>query len=120
MKDTRDRSSDGSVDRRLNERASDDAGEGEWELVIQRPVDADAIDGLTTAIARAVADAEGIDPRDVKHPPLYEVVDTAALQEAFFGSDGANGEQIATEFRYRGFLIVVERDGWVSLYEEVE
>ncbi len=87
-----------------------------WRPVAQRPVDVAAFDGLTMAIVELVAEAEGIDAREVKHPPLYEVADTAALQEAFFDSGGTAGP-ITTEFLYRGFRVVVRSDGWVSLYE---
>lgn len=87
-----------------------------WTLVDQRPVDVAEFDALTTTIIELIAEAEGIEPRDVKYPPLYDVADTAALQEAFFGPDRGDGP-MQTEFMYRDFRILVRSDGWVELHK---
>lgn len=91
----------------------------EWEVVVQAPYEPGRDDGLTTTIVYAIAEAEGVAPADVKSPPLYDVVDTAALEAAFFRNDGpsaAGTDVCSTEFMYRGFRIVVRSDGWVFVY----
>lgn len=94
-----------------------------WNLVEQNPFDPETADGLTTTIVYAIADAEGIAPRHLKHPPLFDVVDTAALEDAFFGNH-TNGRShdpnSSTEFMYRDYRIVVRSDGWVQVYERDE
>lgn len=96
----------------------EDVPEGaEWEMVTQVPFDPAGSDGLTTTIVHAVADAEGVKPGDIKDPPLYEVVDTAALETALFGSKtGIRASHCSTEFMYRGYRIVVLTDGWVQVH----
>lgn len=93
-----------------------------WELVTQSPYDEDAGE-LTTTIVDAVAEAEGVSPQDVKSPPLYDVVDTAALEAAYVGPGGdthTNDPSLFTEFLYRGFRVVVRSDGWVLVYRRDE
>lgn len=51
--------------------------EAEWELVVQRPVENLKHGGLTATIISAVADAEGVQPVEIKNPPLFGVLDTA-------------------------------------------
>lgn len=95
----------------------------EWDVAAQAPYEPSGDHGLTTTIVYAVAEAEGVDPGDVKSPPLYAVVDTAALEAAFFGPDGPAGDGddvVSTEFMFRGFRIVVGSDGWVFVYERSE
>ncbi len=95
----------------------------DWELVVQLPFDADGGDELTSAVITAVAEAEGVRPREVKTPPLYEVVDVSALESAFFGSqtiDGSGDGHLSVEFMYRGHRILVRSDGWVQVYEVAE
>lgn len=105
--------------------ASDGRGpqEAEWVQVSQAPFDEGSPDELTVTIIELVADAEGISSRDVKSPPLYDTVDTAALEAAHSGSERrgqARESTASTEFVYRGFRVVVQSDGWVRLYERVE
>ncbi|WP_224447853.1 HalOD1 output domain-containing protein [Haloprofundus salilacus] len=95
--------------------------DAEWEVVTQVPYDPSEADGLTTTIVYAVAEAEDVSPSDIKQPPLYEVVDTAALESALFGSESSiRATQCSTEFMYRGRRIVVETDGWVIVHEQAE
>lgn len=92
----------------------------EWELVVQTPFEVAKSDGLTTTIVYAVAEAEGIAPRDLKHPPLFDVVDISALEAAFFGNhdgDRVHDPNSSTEFMYRDYRVVVKSDGWVHVYE---
>ncbi len=106
---------------------NDDGATGEsvpqdigWNLLEQRAFDVESGDGLTTTIVYAVADAEGIEPKHLKHPPLFDVVDTAALEAAFFGNHGngrSHDPNSSTEFMYRDYRVVVRSDGWVQVYE---
>ncbi|MFC7137965.1 HalOD1 output domain-containing protein [Halobaculum litoreum] len=94
-----------------------------WTLADQRLFDPASGDGLTTVIVYAVADAEGIAPKHLKHPPLFDVVDTAALEAAFFGNhanDRSHDPNSSTEFMYRGYRVVVRSDGWVQVYERAD
>lgn len=94
--------------------------DADWELVTQVPYDSSESDGLTTTVVYAVADAEGVPPSDIRNPPLYEVVDTAALEAALFGSGtGVRASQCSTEFMYQGYRIGVQTDGWVLVHERV-
>lgn len=91
----------------------------EWELTVQVPFDRGELHDLTSAIIVGVAEAEGISPRRVKEPPLYEIVDVAALEEAFFGSPTlapSNDTFRSVEFMYRGHRIVVRSDAWIQVY----
>lgn len=95
--------------------------DAEWEQVAQKPIDAAESDSLTTTIVSAIADAEGVPPKDIKSPPLYNVVDTAALEVAVFGSGRGSStvdSRCSTEFMYRGYRVVVQTDGWVQIYEQ--
>lgn len=56
----------------------------------------------THAVVSAVADHEGCDP--VELPPLFESIDTEAL-DLLFGRPGAAPDRVA--FRYRGLWVVV-------------
>lgn len=119
MTDTPDERNDdgrGSTPEPSSDRSA--AREGEWELAVQRPYEPDSPGDLTETIVAAVADAEGVSPRDVKCPPLYEVVDTAALESAFFGREAHTSEaRPQTEFEYRGYRVVVRSDGWILVHE---
>lgn len=97
--------------------------DAEWDVAVQSHYEQGSLGGLTATIVCAVADAEGVSPRDIKSPPLYEVVDTAALELAFFGSEEnhrVHDSNASTEFMYRGYRIVVQSDGWVHVYEQTE
>lgn len=94
----------------------------DWRQVSQTRFDRSEPMGLTTVIVYAIADAEGVSPGDIRSPPLYEVVDTAALEAAFFGSEGGSGAddpRNSTEFMYRGYRVVVRSDGWVLVHERI-
>lgn len=115
----RDHTTDGRTDTDAFEgdRTVPDA---EWNLVARAPVERSDPDALTVAIISAVADAEGVALQDVRHPPLYEVCDTAVLDAAFFeGDDGrqAHDTDATAAFMYRGHRIVVHSAGWVLVYD---
>jgi hypothetical protein len=95
-------------------------GETEWRVVEQRAYERAEGDDLTTVIVGAVAAAEGVDITAVRSPPLFEVVDTAAVENGFFGPRvaGERRDSVGTvEFEYRGFRVTVRSDGWVQVAE---
>lgn len=99
---------------------SDDA---EWTQVVQKSVDESPTNSLTVTIITAIADAEGVQPMEIKSPPLYHVFDTAALEAAFFTSKDPvhlQEAETSTEFMYQGYRIVVQSDGWVRVYKRSE
>jgi hypothetical protein len=69
----------------------------------------------STRIVRAVAAAEGVDPAELS-PPLYDVVDTDAV-DALFASGGSQPPPVGTRvsFTYNGYRVRVEGDGEVSV-----
>ncbi|MEF8779096.1 MAG: HalOD1 output domain-containing protein [Haloferacaceae archaeon] len=74
---------------------------------------------LTSEIVFAIAEARGGDPAEVRSPPLYESVDTEALEQLFFGEfSRENGldETLSLEFPYAEFLVRVESDGSIEVY----
>lgn len=94
--------------------------DAEWDIVVQTAVDVAAGEDLTSTIVYAIANAEGVAPGGIKEPPLYEVIDTRALESAFFGpTDGQTADLTgcSAEFMYRGYRVVVQNDGWVFVYE---
>lgn len=113
---------------RRTERPDDDLdpshGEEETrQTVEQRPYERGGSADLTTVIVEAVAAAEGVDPTAVTSPPLYEVVDVAAIEDGFFGPEIAGDRRDSAgsvNFRYRGFLVTVTSDGWVAVAERTE
>ncbi|MCU4753009.1 hypothetical protein OB919_13655 [Halobacteria archaeon AArc-curdl1] len=83
---------------------------------VQAHYDHDGEQDLTTTIIFAVADAEGVEPPEIKTPPLYDYVDTVAVEEALFGPAARRQNHTGTEelmFSYRGHEITVRSDGWV-------
>lgn len=63
----------------------------------------------STAVIEAVADAAGVDP--IELPPLYEVVDTDALDRLFDGHTGVRESgHNEVQFWYSGFVVTV-REG---------
>jgi len=99
------------------------AMDARWSQVAQRHYDPDGDADLTTVIVFAVAEAEGVDPADLTSPPLYECVDAAAIEDAFFGSDvfGASRRGTDTvEFRYIEYLVRIRSDGWVQVYARAD
>jgi hypothetical protein len=92
-----------------------------WRQVAQRHFDPDGDEELTTAIVFAIAEAEGVSPRDVKSPPLYEVIDVTGVENALFGL----GTRVETrrgvvEFRYGEYRLKVEGDGWILVFESAD
>lgn len=100
-----------------------DVGTGtEWPTVCQQAYDREGGRDLTTVIIETVADAEGVNPMAVTSPPLYDVVDTAAIEESFFGQkmdETSRDSAWSVEFHYRGFRVTVTSGGWVIVAEPV-
>ncbi|MFO8114751.1 MAG: HalOD1 output domain-containing protein [Halorubrum sp.] len=91
-----------------------------WHHVVQQRYEPDRDGGLTTAIVFALADAEGVAPTEMTSPTLYDAVDATGIEQALFGSGttAASGEATGTvEFRYADYLVNVESDGWIHVYE---
>ena len=90
----------------------------EWTQIDQAHYD-DETDDLVATVVTAVADAKGVDPLNPNAMrPLYEVIDLAAIEAAFFGRptyDAHDGGFIT--FEYVGYKIAIRSDGWIFIYE---
>jgi hypothetical protein len=94
-----------------------------WRLATQVKYDRDDDTELAPVIVRAVADVKGVDLLDSALPPLYDSLDTAALEETFFGlseTRTVDDEAGAVTFTYDGFRVALKSDGWIFVYEPVE
>lgn len=101
----------------------EDRGASEDMILEQRVYEPDLGADLTTVVIEAVAAAEGVSITEVKEPPLYEVVDIAAIKEALFDAKatdtrGVNGGTLG--FEYRGYHITVRGDGWVQVAKPID
>lgn len=70
------------------------------------------------AVVEAIADAEGIDATELS-PPLYEAIDTDALNKLFAATRLNEGMSGQISFCYRGYDVTVYDDGQVAV-EAVE
>ena len=94
-----------------------------WRQLAQRLHEPGQRAELTVDIVYAVADAEGVRPRNVLAPPLYETVDVVGIEKTLFrlSRDGAARHGTgAIEFNYRDYLVKVRSDGWIQIYEPFE
>ncbi|MUV58027.1 HalOD1 output domain-containing protein [Halogeometricum sp. CBA1124] len=92
-----------------------------WRQVVQRHFDPDGDEELTTALVFAIAEAEGVSPRDVKSPPLYEVIDATGVENALFGpGTGAETRRGVVEFHYDEYRLKIEGDGWILVFESAD
>lgn len=66
---------------------------------------------LSEAVVSAVADREGVDPSTLE-PPLYEAVDTDALDMLFRSGSGE------VSFTYAGYRVTVDDRAEVVLTEQ--
>ncbi|WP_306058214.1 HalOD1 output domain-containing protein [Natronococcus wangiae] len=69
-------------------------------------------DELPLVIAERIAEREGATPVDL-HPPLYESIDTDALESLLDSSDAT----ISVSFTYRGYTVRVDGSGSVRISE---
>lgn len=94
-----------------------------WKLAAQRVYESESQDELTTAVAMAIADAAGVSPREAGAPPIYEFVDVAALEDILFGisvGETPQEQAVGIEFRYYGYLVTLNSDGMIRIYEPEE
>jgi len=94
----------------------------DWTQAAQRHYDPE-VEELTTAIIFTIADAAGVDPGEVKSPPLYECIDAPALENTFFGPNVVDVSRRGTglvRFQYNHFLVTVRSDGWIRVFEPAE
>ena len=93
----------------------------QWVQVNQTAYERENNGELVTALVEAIADAKDVDPLDsAKMPPLYESLDTAALEDTFFGPSGAERpprDGGFVEFHYTGYKVTLRADGWIFVYE---
>lgn len=104
----------------MSERDDEATGpvDGDWGVVEQRAYERTGPDDLTTTVVSAVAAAEGTAITAVRDPPLYEVVDTSAIEANLFGLPvpGARRDSVGrVAFEYRGFRVTVRSDGWIQV-----
>jgi len=64
----------------------------------------------SVAIAGEIASIEGVDPKELE--PLYDVIDTDALDELIHNSDS---QHVTVEFEYDGYMIRVEGTGDITV-----
>jgi hypothetical protein len=98
------------------------AGVDTHTQVAQRHYEPNGQKELTTVIIYTIAEADGVSPSEVRSPPLYEVVDVPAIENAFFGRVGGDSRRgVGTvEFQYTDYLVNVRSDGWVHVYEPTD
>lgn len=70
--------------------------------------DRDRSDRATTALVEAVATVTGRKPTDL--PPLYESVDTDALEALLSSTATRSGRPVSVSFEYAGVEVVVHAD----------
>lgn len=95
----------------------------EQGVIEQRLYEPDEGPDLTTVVIEAVAAAEGTPLTSIREPPLYEVVDIAAVHDALFGAklmDERSVTEGSLDFEYRGFRITIRGDGWVQVDNPVD
>lgn len=69
----------------------------------------------SAAVVRAIADAEGISPMDVR-PPLASVIDPDALDQLVASMNGWRDEPSGVvDFMYNGYIVSVTGNGAVSV-----
>ena len=118
-----ERTTDGTgkdIDRGGSEKSTQGtATNGGWTDVAQDHYDPGGTRDLTTVVISAIAKAEGVSITEVRSPPLYEIADIAAIEEAMFGRSrvSQDGTGSAFEFRYNEHVVRVEADGWVTVSE---
>lgn len=74
---------------------------------------------LSHAVVQAVAEAERVDPLELT-PPLYEVIDSDALDRLFAVTPTHHRTDGEVSFSYNGYGVTVRGDGSVSVEEHDE
>lgn len=94
----------------------------DWELKVQLSFENEGNQELASTIIEGVAEAEGVSPKEIKEPTLYEVLDVPALEEALFGPSNIQKQSSdlrQVEFMYRNHQIVIRSDGWVQVHQSI-
>lgn len=69
---------------------------------------------LSEAVVEAVADAEGVEPTDLR--PLYDVLDPDALDSLFQPRvPGGRSTRGQITFQYHGYEVHIDEEGQVTL-----
>ncbi|GAB3024467.1 HalOD1 output domain-containing protein [Natronobiforma cellulositropha] len=68
---------------------------------------------VSITVIEAVAETEGVEPAALE-PPLYDVIETSALDALFRDASGRSGAP-SLEFVYRGHVVSVSGDGDVRV-----
>ena len=72
----------------------------------------------STAVVNAIADHEGASPNEIG-PRLYDAVDPDALDSLFRQRvDGRIRDGGKAVFKYRGYEITYESDGWIRIADD--
>lgn len=71
---------------------------------------------LSAAVVEAVADAEGVDPAELR-PSLYDVIDPDGLEMLYAQPSRARASNLRVTFAYGPWTVHVDRDGTVQLTE---
>ncbi len=88
-----------------NNRSMNETGADENTVTATRDPDESAV----RTVVEAVAEATGDDPLSMQ--PLYDVVDTEALDTVFEPSGGRAGPSGRVSFRFNGCDVTVHADG---------
>src|SRR6056297_3597792 len=67
---------------------------------------------VSVAVVEAIAEDRGIDPLDVE--PLWNAVDSEALDRLFANSATTDGGQLSVSFRFDDRLVTVDGDGTIT------
>jgi|GEM_PF-1711219 len=68
---------------------------------------------VTEAIVETVAEIKGVGPLDLA--PLYDVIDSDALNDFCRGKWSQPPQSLSVEFRYEGCTVIVGADGEVTV-----
>jgi hypothetical protein len=69
---------------------------------------------FSQSIVETVADEVGVSPA-VLDPPLFEAIDTDALEAVLTSGERRSGPPVTVTFEYAGFTVTVTSDGDVTL-----
>jgi hypothetical protein len=87
--------------------------------IAERQYDPTASGDLATEVVLTVAEAVGVDPQDFRSVPLYESVDTEAVEGLFFDAESTEaGPAVGSvEFSYADHRVRIESDGWITVFD---
>lgn len=73
---------------------------------------------LSQSVVKAVAEAKGSDPLDLK-PPLYEAIDPDALENIFVTTPTNGRMKGQVTFFYSGYEVTIYGDRYISVEEKI-